>query len=344
VAVFSRWIARGQGPGRTQAILRWLASLTILVLVAWRVGPREIVATLSNPHKLLLLATFLVMLADVGVRSLNWQRLMRAIGIEVGWRPLGFAYLSGGFWGLLLPSSLGMDVARAKIAAKVVPMPLPKALASMASLNALGLLAGTLLGVLGAAWLFLSGVHVRVALTGGMLAVALLAGIVLAHWLVRHATRWVENLQWQRGRLWHWLHRFILGLAVAFRPLGDSRQARHQLLLVALLSQSLRPVILWLACLTVGVTVPWAALVLWIPLGNLVNFLPISVAGFGGLQAVQTYYFAQFGVDAHAGFAASIVAQVMQSMVTLLGGLIFAASGARQESRPVEPDRPADER
>jgi uncharacterized protein (TIRG00374 family) len=320
-----------------------LVSLTILVLVAWEVGPREIVATLSNPHQLLLLATFLVMVADIGVRSLNWQRLIRAIGIEVSWRPLGFAYLTGGFWGFLLPSSLGMDVARARIAANVVPLPFSKALASMASLNALGLLAGTLLGIVGAAWLYLSGIHVRLALVGGLLAVGLLVGILLAHWLVGHAKNWVADLQWQRGRLRHWLHRFILGLAVAFKPLGDSREARLQLLSVALLSQALRPVILGLACLTVGVEIPWAALVLWIPLGNLVNFLPISVAGFGGLQAAQTYYFAQFGVEPHAGFAASMVAQVMQSMVTLLGGLVFAASGVRHELRPVEPDRPADE-
>jgi hypothetical protein len=47
-----------------------------------------------------------------------------------------------------------------------------------------------------------------------------------------------------------------------------------------------------------GVDVPWAALVLWIPLGNLVNFLPISGAGFGGLQAAHVLYFAQFGVSA----------------------------------------------
>jgi uncharacterized protein (TIRG00374 family) len=344
MALLSKRDAREGGPRRTRAILRWLASLTILVLVAWRVGPREIVATLSNPHELLLLATFLVMLADVGVRSVNWQRLIRAIGVEVNWRPLAFAYLTGGFWGFLLPSSLGMDVARAKIAAKVVPMPFTKALASMASLNALGLLAGTLLGVMGAFWLYLSGDHAHVALTAGTLAVGLLAGIMLAHWLAGHATNWVANLQWQRGRLSHWLHRFILGLAVAFRPLGDSREARHQLLGVALLSQALRPVILWLACLTVGVQIPWAALVLWIPLGNLVNFLPISVAGFGGLQAAHTYYFSQFGVEPHAGFAASMVAQVMQSMVTLLGGLIFAASGAWSKSRPVEPDPSADDR
>lgn len=341
-AIVDQQDVRDPGPQRTRAILRLLASLTIFLLVVWRVGPREFLATLSNPHELLLLATFLTMLVDVGIRSLNWQRLVRVIGVEVRWQPLGFAYLTGGFWGFLLPSSVGMDVARAKIAAKVVPMPFRRALATMISLNALGFLAGAMLGLVGALWLLLSGVHSRVALIGGLLTVGLLAGLALSHLLARHATNWVANLQWQRGWLPQRLLRFVVGLAVAFRPLGDSREARHMLLLVALLSQALRPLIMWLACLAVGVTVPWAALALWIPLGNLVNFLPISVAGFGGLQAAQTYYFTQFGVDAHAGFAAALVAQIMQTMVTLLGGLTFAASGAWRDLSHTDPGPSAD--
>lgn len=318
-------------PGRTRrwarVAFRWLASVTILVLMAWRVGPAEILAALANHHKWLLLATFLVMLGDIAVRSSNWQRLLRPIGIDAGWRPLGYAYLTGGFWGCILPSSFGMDAARAKIAAQLLPMPFPKALASMVSLNALGLLAGTLLGTIGAVWLYWSGSYRHVALLGGMVAVGLLTAIAVGHWLIGHATAWVASLQWQRGRLWRQLHRSILGLALAFRPLGDSREARNQLLGIAFLSQVLRPVILWLACRSVGVEVPWAALVLWIPLGNLVALLPISVAGFGGMQAAHVVYFAQFSVSAHEAFAASMIAQVMQFLVTLLGGLVFAVSG-----------------
>lgn len=317
-----------------RAILRSTASLGILVLVAWEIGPDEIVSALADHDPRLLLAIFLVMLLDVAVRSSNWRRLLRPIGVEVGLRPIGYAYLTGGFWGVVLPSSFGMDAARAKIAARLVPMPFSKALASMISLNALGLLTGTVLGSVGALWLYLSGTQVGVALLGGAAAASMLGGIFVGHWLFNYARDWVAGLQWRKGFVWQRLQRLILGLGTAFRPLGNSREQRMELLAVAAVSQVLRPVILWLACRSVGVTVPWAALILWIPLGNLVNFLPISVAGFGGLQAAHVYYLAQFDVSANAAFAASMIAQVMQSMVTLLGGLVFAVAGDWHSSRP----------
>ena len=55
----------------------------------------------------------------------------------------------------------------------------------------------------------------------------------------------------------------------------------------------------------VGIEIPLAAWGVIVPLVSLSGFLPISISGFGGTQAVQVLLLATFGVSIPQAFAMS---------------------------------------
>jgi hypothetical protein len=76
--------------------------------------------------------------------------------------------------------------------------------------------------------------------------------------------------------------------------------------------------------LSVGVYVPFAYCLLFIPIISAIQLLPISISGFGVREGAYVYFFGSVGLSGAEAIAASLSFWAMVALVSLAGGVIFA--------------------
>src|SRR5262245_43961290 len=96
-----------------KTFLRIGVSVALLGLLLTRFGPRDVGETLLRAHPIPFAGAVLIFLLSQLLSAVRWQWLSRGVGFDV---PLGRYvkwYTIGMFFGLVVPSTLGSDAARA---------------------------------------------------------------------------------------------------------------------------------------------------------------------------------------------------------------------------------------
>jgi uncharacterized membrane protein YbhN (UPF0104 family) len=76
--------------------------------------------------------------------------------------------------------------------------------------------------------------------------------------------------------------------------------------------------------IAMGVHVPFAYCLLFIPIISAVQMLPVSVSGFGVREGAYVYFFGSVGVTGAQAIASSLVFWILVALVSLAGGAAFA--------------------
>jgi glycosyltransferase 2 family protein len=124
---------------------------------------------------------------------------------------------------------------------------------------------------------------------------------------------------WQSRKPWT----FVVRLAGAMR---HYRREWPTLLLVAALSlgmQVLRVILMWVTGVGLGVTVPFAYYLVFVPLTIIVILLPISVSGLGPGQGATVWMLEPLGVPEHLAFAMGTIFILLGLLSNLPGGLLY---------------------
>jgi uncharacterized membrane protein YbhN (UPF0104 family) len=79
----------------------------------------------------------------------------------------------------------------------------------------------------------------------------------------------------------------------------------------------------WLLARSLGVIVPWATLLLGVPLITLFSLIPSSLGALGVREAGITTFFIALGVTPPEAFSIALLARGITYTNTLLGGLIY---------------------
>jgi hypothetical protein len=160
-------------------VIRVTVSLSIFVLVLRAVNPREVIQGFRELSALYLFATLGMVLVDSLLRSGNWRQLLSRF-TPLGFRQAWLAYLAGAFYGSLIPSTVGTDIARAAMITQRAPLDMRVAVGTLVTLNILGLAAVGVLGMIATIVLLLSSqttfLIVDLVLSGGL---ALVVGVLL---------------------------------------------------------------------------------------------------------------------------------------------------------------------
>ncbi len=295
-------------------------SATLLGLLLWKLGSRQVLETISGARKELLLVALLALIGQTALSTLKWRILLREQGVNgLGYPILLKIYLVGNFINLFMPSMVVGDAYRA---AQLRPHASgwQGALSSVLVDRATGLGALLFIGLLGmlhmhATALFLPGLAGLVILC--LLGYAVLLGPVGAWAASRTAGRPAR------------LPQLVDQVVRALRP----GRALVAILFISVLFQFNTVVINWIYCRALGLPVNFETLLAIVPVVYLLEVLPISINGIGVREGAFAFLFGQVGQDAHAGVALGLCVTVMRYVAGSVGGIVMAVDALRSGRR-----------
>jgi uncharacterized membrane protein YbhN (UPF0104 family) len=296
---------------RVSLLLKLGISVALIVFVCRHIDVSSLIERIGSQSAAWLVATVLLGLFQIGLLSLRWQQILKALGGENGIVSALAVTFMGCFFGAFLFGPTGGDVARAVLAPtqsvgrRVVAHSV--LFERLASVIGLGLAAAPLV-LLDAAPLAHS------APVGGTLAVvplALVAMVVLA--------RLAQSFGGREGAL--------------FFPLRELDQSWRRLLrrwprfalaiVIAAIGQGLVAVEAWCLSQAQHLGVPLVDFALLMPPVMLVVALPISAGGWGVREGVIVAALALVGVGPAPALLLSVELGLIGTLVSLPGGVIW---------------------
>jgi glycosyltransferase 2 family protein len=336
-------------PGAVWRILRIVAALGALIILAVKVGHTKPLERLASANLLFIVLAVGVAIVDGMVRAWNWAQVIRAMHLapRVPYRTVLNISWAGAFLGQVLPSTVGTDALRAVLAVRKIGG-LPSAHgAAVVMLNAISLVACCIAGLVCALWLQVTQVDMGVRPVVTVLFSGPILVAACSYWLLRSKRGlMLRGLRMMRGP-WRNLRRGVRRFT--HRMLVFERYDVHPagIFSVAFITLLTRALLFALVGHAVGVHLPFAAWIALVPSFALSGLIPYSVAGYGGDQAVLVYVLTGFGVSAGAALAFALIVPLTRLAFNMLGGLslvfgkidAIARSPTNPPASPVHEDR-----
>jgi uncharacterized protein (TIRG00374 family) len=305
-------------------ILFWLkiaVSAGLLGYLLTLIDLDQLLEQLRNLNLSYLALAYVLLLGQIGISALKWQRILRSDGVVMRLPFLFKTNLIGGFISLFLPTSFGGDVYRV-IAARGVNQDLAKSTSSVVFDRLSGFFALISICMIGyvalpdqpygplVAGLYVLGV-VGFLILSSDLAIGLIAASKLA----------------------------IVGKCVkilrSFRNYRTHRRLLATVLLLAFAFQFNVIVINKVYTLALGINVAFSLLVVIIPLIYLTEALPISINGLGVRESAFAFFFVMNGLTVEEGIAVSLLIVAERYLLGILGGSLLLASVISSRTKPV---------
>jgi uncharacterized membrane protein YbhN (UPF0104 family) len=313
---------RAAGAAWRSVWLRGAISAAILVYLASRIDMGAALAALVRVRPWYLVAVLALVGLDRGVMIGRWLLVLRSSGQQVAVRSVAWIFLVSSFIGSALPAGVGADAARAYTLSRRTD-DTSEAIASVAVDRALGVLSLAVLAVTGA---LIWGTANDALPIGWIWVTASLIGCAIT------GTFWTDR--WLRGLLptaWHasTVGRPLIELADAVSRYRDRRLALAGVFGLSVSVQLLRVLQAYLLGLGLGIDVPMAYYLVFMPVGLLMLLLPVSIAGFGLPQGVIVWLLRPQGVEDSLSFALSTLV-VLTGLAGNLPGAFLYGRAKRQ--------------
>jgi uncharacterized membrane protein YbhN (UPF0104 family) len=302
--------------------LRILVSVALLVILVVKI-PSDTVEPKDTGAGTLtfLIGALLLTFAGFVLSAWRWQRVLAVFDTHVGLRPLLGYYLAGQFVGNVLPSTVGGDVLRVSRASKETGSS-DVAFASVVIERLTGFVALPLLVLVGflvrpslldvqRAW-----ISVVIAL---ITVVALLVILVVAG-APRLAGRFAKHENWMR---------FVGAVHIGVDRMRREPGRATSVVIAAVAYQASVVAAVWCAVHALGVSVPDAAVIAFVPAVAMAQVLPISLSGLGIREGLLVLLLHPLGVPAGKAIGVGLLWYGMTLVVSLLGAPLFAMGHRR---------------
>lgn len=300
-------------------------------LVDWRSG----LALAPRANLVLMLLAVILLTLERVVSVFKWLLLLRAKGSTVSfWRLFIINYV-GGFWGLILPSSVSADIVRGYYLAKTTAGLTLTVTSMLVDRIMAGLALVTLAGI--SAWLAgdrFGFVHHR-----GVVALGVAACGLAVFLLFRPASlRWIDRRIVQRMTRWN-LNRHIRAWVQSCLEFRHYPGLLVLSFLSSILVQIIRVLIFYTVAVGFNVHAPALYYFMFIPLIMVLIMLPVSFNGIGIREGSFVAFFAMVGVSSADAFVVSFTVSLLTTLTTAVGGLIYLLDRSALTPGPPDPDR-----
>ena len=298
-------------------IARPVVSVGLLFLLLRGTNWSDFLALVRQANWLLLLVGLALVVGAIWLSAYKWQRLLVVQNASAPLPKLFVFYLIGLFFNNFLPTNIGGDVVRIHALARQTG----KTPESIASVIAERLLAACALALTASLGLLFS---YQMSHRFGGLVIGVFV-ITVAIILLFAVERWRQAI----GRKIRLPNKFRLRERLS--GFGESMSAcmrdRFNLAWVIILSMMFHftvVLITYFIFLSLGINVPFAYCLLFIPIISAIQMLPISISGFGVREGAYVYFFGSVGLSSTQAIASSLIFWALVALVSLGGGVIFA--------------------
>ncbi len=303
-----------------KTLAKIIISLGLILFLLSRIDLNTLAQVLVQAHPGWVAITVLLFMGSILLRTLRWQVLVRARGMQVSFWQLSRWYYIGAFFNTLLPTGFGGDVVKSVYLANEID-DAGGAVGTVVLDRFLGIL--VLLGIGALATPFS-----RASISPWVLAFILLTflGALLGFWVLRQRA-W---LRWIRDHILRLfpadLRKRILHMQ-SLRSLYDALQDYDNRTLARAIFVSLIFNLSWIlinitAGLAVGIHASLLDYLVFVPLVSLALLIP-SIGGIGVRELSYVGLFTQIGVAPEAAIAMSLIVYLATVLTGLLGGLFL---------------------
>ncbi|OIO86616.1 MAG: hypothetical protein COW32_05500 [Candidatus Aquicultor secundus] len=296
------------------AFIKIAVSVALIATLLYKSDTHKYIELIQHSSPVYLLIALLLTVFSIIVSAYKWQLLTIAQGFAVPLRSLVSSYFVGLFFNNFMPTSIGGDVVRVYDLRKITKDG-PTAAASVVAERVLASFTLGLIVLCGVA--FSSGYLTRyLPLIIAFVAVCMASLIVVlyAHKfgavLERFESAFVKKLK---------------NMAESMRSSVEHKPTLLKVLIYSLIFQLMVVLINIFILKALGLNVPAAFVLLSIPIISAITMLPVSLNGLGVREATYVYFFSQVGLSTEESIAVSIYFFLIVTLVSLIGGVIFAA-------------------
>jgi len=251
----------------------------------------------------------------------RWQRVLTVLEVPTRLPSLVSHYLAGQFVGNFLPSTIGGDVLRVSRLSSSTSAPGPSSFASVVLERLTGWVVLPVLTLAGLALrpsLLGLGLASHLALLLSLGTLTLLAGILAATGSRRLAGRFAANDGWTR---------FLGAVHLGIDGLRRRPSAAAGILGVATVYQLSTVLAAYFSTRALGLHLPMAAVLAFVPVVAIAQVLPLSLNGLGLREGAFVVFLGPLGVSAGQAITVGLLVYAMTLAVSLLGAPAFAVGG-----------------
>lgn len=304
-----------------QFCVRAVVSLVLIALMLWAYDWRQIIGKLTLLTPTFVLFAWAYYAICQWLSAYRWRVLLRAKGVDVPTVRLFVFYMVGMFANNFMPGGLGGDAVKAYSLYRQGESG-NVAVASVFVERFCGILALSVLGAVASVAMLVAG---RPPLTPLLVLgfVVLLAAAAAMVW----STRLARLLRWLLAVL---APRLIRDRAA--RLVDTVHSYRHDwhvllhALAISVLLQGMIALFYSLVGLALAVPVPILYFLLFLPMVTMITLLPISLGGLGVREIAMVYLFATVGVSSEDMLSISLTAHILNTALSLSGGIMLLAS------------------
>ena len=309
-------------------LLNVTVSVALIAFIIYLTGVDRIAEQLAG----LALPVFLLALGlenlGVALSAKKWQLLLRAKHEQVSFLQAWKYYYIGTFFNAFLPTSVGGDVVKAHVFSKQLQRR-EESYASVVMDRLTGLIAVAAIGSLSLVigWPLIDQ-------TARLLALPIL-GLPLVVLVVLFFTDWIDRLlrlsflqRFTRAR------RFIQDVYRALRAYRMHRRAMLPVMAISLSYHLLLVLVNITLAWALGLTIAVSYFFIFIPVAEILVFLPVTMQGFGVREGTYVTLFSSVGVNSAAAFSLGFSDQLVKLAGNVIGGLVYLGHSLRATAAP----------
>lgn len=295
--------------GYWKTLLRWGVSIGLLALLFTRFDFTTILHVCLRATPAYFAGALLLYLLSQVVSALRWCNLARGIGFRTTFAECLEYYTIGMFFGLVVPSTLGSDAARALYLGEAPP----GRAAAFSTVLFDRLIGLVMLAAVAAVALLGPHADLPVALELGVVGIclSLTAGWFSVPWIARMLP---PGQRWRRL-----VEEELLPFFRDRALLGTAAMLSLCVHLVQIVSQ-------WMLTWALGLKVPFGFVAMYHPLVALAAALPLTIGGFGLREAAYAALLPYGGIDADDAIALGLLWWAVAAIGGLGGGLVYGLS------------------
>jgi uncharacterized membrane protein YbhN (UPF0104 family) len=329
-AVRARDAHAKRGSNALKLGLRIVVSAALLVFLVTKIPSGSIEPKDTHLGTLTFLALALgLTFAGFVLSAWRWQRVLAVFDVHLPLRTLLGYYLAGQFVGNVLPSTIGGDVLRVSRASKSTGGDI--AFASVAIERLTGFVALPLLTFVGIAIRpsLLDVPHAWIAVLISLITVVALLVIVVVAGSPHLAGRFAKHDNWMR---------FVGAVHIGVARMRHEPGRATSVLVAAVAYQASVVAAVWCAVHALGVSVPDASVLAFVPAVAMAQVLPISLSGLGIREGLLVLMLHPLGVPTGKAIGVGLLWYGMTLIVSLLGAPLFAVGGRYGKPTPGDDD------
>jgi uncharacterized protein (TIRG00374 family) len=310
--------------------LRIAVSAALLAFLITKIPADSITPRNDHAGTIAFLAAGLLMtLVGFVLSAWRWQRVLAVFDTHVSLRTLLSHYLAGQFVGNVLPSTIGGDVLRVSRAGKSTGTS-DVAFASVVIERLSGFIVLPVLTFAGFAMMpsLLQLPHAWIAVAIEVASIVSFFAILVIAAHPRMAGRFADHANWTR---------FIGAVHVGVDRIRREPKRAFGVLAAAFVYQLSVVLVVWCAIHALGVDVPNAAVLAFVPAVASGQVLPISLSGLGIREGLLVLFLHPLGVPTGRAIGVGLLWYGMMLVVSLLGAPAFAI-GQRSHDPAPEPE------